>query len=62
MIQLTLGQSLVVISSVAAAWLMIRAGAANRRLEVRVRPRCAFCGRTRTAKICACGNASRQRR
>jgi hypothetical protein len=37
MIQLTLGQSLVVISSVAAAWLMIRAGAANRRLEVEVR-------------------------
>jgi transposase-like protein len=58
MIQLTLGQSLLVISSAGAAWLMIRAGVSENRLVIRVRPRCASCGRRLTAKTCSCASSA----
>jgi hypothetical protein len=54
MTQLTLNQSLVLISSAGAAWMMVRAGTALRALTIRDRPRCASCGRKLTGKTCSC--------
>jgi len=54
MTQLTLNQSLVLISSAGAAWMMVRAGTALRALTIRERPKCASCGRKLTGKTCSC--------
>jgi hypothetical protein len=50
--QLTAFQSIAVIAC--AAWLMVRAGTAKNRLEVRGRPRCASCGRRLSGATCTC--------
>jgi hypothetical protein len=52
MMQLTVPQSMAVITC--AAWLMVRAGTAKKRLEVRGRPRCASCGRRLSGATCTC--------
>jgi hypothetical protein len=52
MMQLTAGQAMAVISC--AAWLMVRAGTAKKRLEVRTRSRCASCGRRLSGTTCSC--------
>jgi hypothetical protein len=54
MTQLTLGHSFALISSVGAAWLMVRAGTAKKLLATRAYQRCAFCGRRRTGRTCPC--------
>jgi hypothetical protein len=56
MIHLTLSQSMASISTLAAAWLMIRAGSAKGALTLRKEPRCPSCGRRRTRRGCLCTN------
>jgi hypothetical protein len=51
----TLAQSFTAISTLAAGWLMVRAGAAKKRLVVRKSPRvCPSCGRRRVDGRCRC--------
>jgi hypothetical protein len=54
MTHFTLEHSLGLISSAAAAWLMVRAGAAKHQLLIRPRARCAACGRRLTTGACPC--------
>jgi hypothetical protein len=42
------------ISTAAAVWLMVRAGAAKGVLRIRVESRCAACGRRRVHGDCPC--------
>jgi hypothetical protein len=51
---LNLGQSLLVMSSAGASWLMVRAGTAKKLLTTRDRPKCASCGRRMARKTCPC--------
>jgi hypothetical protein len=55
--QLTFAQSLVAVSTAAAAWLMVRAGTAKGALKIRTPDRCASCGRLRTGRSCPCTRA-----
>jgi hypothetical protein len=50
----TLAQSLAAASTAAAAWLMVRVGAAKGALKIRTPERCAACGRHRTRRACRC--------
>src|SRR5262249_50735011 len=54
MLQLSLGQSLVMISTAGAAWLVVRGGVAKKMGELRVPRRCAACGGRLTGKTCSC--------
>jgi hypothetical protein len=54
MTHFTFEQSLGLISSAAAAWLMVRAGAAKHQLVIRTRGHCAACGRRLTKGACPC--------
>jgi hypothetical protein len=51
---LTLAQSFAGISTAAAGWLMVRAGAAKGALQVKAAERCAACGRRRRGGLCGC--------
>jgi hypothetical protein len=57
MLQLTFGQSLVMVSTAGAAWLMVRAGVAKKMVELRAPSRCAACGRRLTGKTCSCAES-----
>jgi hypothetical protein len=50
----TLAQSIVGISTAAAAWLMVRAGTDKGMLTIRMPERCASCGRRRAGGRCPC--------
>jgi hypothetical protein len=50
---LTLHQSLLMLSTAGAGWLMVRAGTAKHTLKVKV-SRCASCGRRRRFGSCPC--------
>jgi hypothetical protein len=50
---LTLQQSLAMISTGVAGWLMLRAGTAKQRVVYKV-SRCAACGRRRQGGPCPC--------
>jgi hypothetical protein len=54
----TLSQSFGAISTLAAAWLMVKAGVAKRGLVVKAPKRCAACGRRRDRRACRCGNGA----
>jgi hypothetical protein len=54
----TLSQSFGAISTLAAAWLMVKAGVAKRGLVVKAPKRCAACGRRRDRRTCRCGNGA----
>jgi hypothetical protein len=51
---LTLAQSFAAISTAAAAWLMVRAGAAKGALSVKTAQRCAACRRRLDRGRCLC--------
>jgi hypothetical protein len=53
---LTLAQSISAISTVAAAWLMVRAGTAKGALRVKEPSRCAACGRRQVRGRCLCAS------
>ena len=50
----TLAQSLTATSTMAAGWLMVRAGVAKRALTIRKPTRCPSCGRSRKGNGCRC--------
>jgi hypothetical protein len=54
MMHLTLTQVVSMSSTAGAAWLMVRAGTAKRRIVVRTPSRCAACGKRRTGGSCDC--------
>jgi hypothetical protein len=51
---LTIAQSFSAISTVAAAWLMVRAGAAKGALSIKAPRRCAACGKRPARGRCLC--------
>jgi hypothetical protein len=55
---LTIGEAMVAISTAAAAWLMVRAGAAKGMVTLRAASRCASCGKRRDSRDCRCGDRS----
>jgi len=54
MTQFTIQQTMPVIATVLAGWLMVRAGVSKRLLSSKTPPRCAACGRRRTGRRCDC--------
>jgi len=50
----TIGQALAATSTAAAAWLMMRAGAAKGIVTLRTPSRCATCGKRRSSRACRC--------
>jgi hypothetical protein len=55
---LTIGEAMAAISTAAAAWLMVRAGAAKGMVTLRAASRCASCGKRRDSRDCRCGDRS----
>jgi hypothetical protein len=55
---LTLAQSFAAISTAAAGWLMVHAGAAKGALRIKTADRCASCGRLRSRGRCSCTNGA----
>jgi hypothetical protein len=51
---LTAAQAVAWVATAAAAWLMVRAGAAKGAVRVKVKSRCAACGRRRNRGLCPC--------
>jgi hypothetical protein len=54
MMHMTLTQTFGAISTGAAAWLMVRAGASQGLVKIRAPEKCASCGRRRLARRCPC--------
>jgi hypothetical protein len=55
---LTIGEAMAAISTAAAAWLMVRAGAAKGMVTLRAASRCASCGKRRDSRDCRCADQS----
>jgi hypothetical protein len=51
---MTIGQAVAATSTAAAAWLMVRAGAAKGMVTLRTPARCAACGKRRNGNACRC--------
>ncbi len=51
---LTIGRAIAATSTAAAAWLMMRAGAAKGMVTLRTPSRCAACGKRRNNRACRC--------
>jgi hypothetical protein len=54
MTHLALGQTLVLVSTTGAGWLMLQAGIAKKKIRRRELVRCAACGKRRAAGRCTC--------
>jgi hypothetical protein len=55
---LTIGEAMAAISTAAAAWLMVRAGAGKGMVTLRAASRCASCGKRRGSRDCRCADQS----
>jgi hypothetical protein len=55
--QLTLQQSLTLMSTLGTAWLMVQMGVGKRMLRIKRPDKCASCGRLRTRGRCDCSSS-----